>query len=68
MGFVVVASLMIFIAIVIGVTTSKQTEHSFESSCLYDRDTINIMKTYKLINDEEYRLMLDRLEKEKKLR
>lgn len=67
MEFVVVASLMVFIAIVIGGRTSRQTENPFESSCLYDRDTINIMKTYKLINDEEYRLMLDKLEKEKKI-
>lgn len=67
MEFVIVASLMITIAIVIGAVTNKQTMDEIKDNCLYDKDTVSIMKRYKLINDEECRLMLDKLKKEKEI-
>lgn len=67
MEFVIVASLMVIIAIVIGAVTNKQTMDEIKDNCLYDKDTVSIMKRYKLINDEECRLMLDKLKKEKEI-
>lgn len=67
MEFVIVASLMVTIAIIIGAITNKQTIDEIKDGCLYDKDTVTIMKRYKLINDEECRLMLDKLKKDKEL-
>ena len=65
MAFVVVASLLIFIASMVGRVTSKQAIVELEKKSLYDKTTVDIMKTYKLINDEEYKLMLLELKEEK---
>ncbi|MGL4875528.1 MAG: hypothetical protein ACRC30_12860 [Clostridium sp.] len=66
MEFVIVAILLIVIASIIGAISSKNINmRSGEKECLYDKQTIDIMKTYCLINDEEYRLMLKNLNERK---
>ncbi|MGL4847608.1 MAG: hypothetical protein ACRC28_01590 [Clostridium sp.] len=66
MEFVLVASLLIVTASIVGVMTTKHVNtKNREEKCLYDKETIDIMKTYCLINDEEYRLMLKNLNEKK---
>lgn len=62
MEFVIVISFIVLIAIVIG-RTANSSEVIPDKKCLYDQDTVKIMRTYKLINDDEYRLMLADLKK-----
>ncbi|MGL5649012.1 MAG: hypothetical protein ACRDDY_14275 [Clostridium sp.] len=66
MEFVLVASLLIVIASIVGVISAKHVNaRNREDECLYDKETVDIMKTYCLINDEEYRLMLKNLNEKK---
>lgn len=66
MEFVLVASILIVAATIVGVMSAKHVNSkNGEEKCLYDKETIDIMKTYCLINDEEYRLMLKNLNEKK---
>lgn len=65
MEFVIGTSFIILFLVMI-VRDSIRSKNIVKNEYLYDQETVRIMKNYKLINDDEYRLMIENLKKKEK--
>ena len=65
MEFVIGISFIILFLVMI-VRDSIRSKNIVKNEYLYDQETVRIMKNYKLINDDEYRLMIENLKKKEK--
>lgn len=65
MEFVIGTSFIILFLVMI-VRDSIRSKNIRKNECLYDQETVRIMRNYKLINDDEYRLMIENLKKKEK--
>lgn len=63
MDFIVVAICMAVIAIIIGIkTNSYNISECISEKKLYDKETLEIMKRYDLITEDQYKNMIDSIE------
>ena len=65
MEFVIGISFIILFLVMI-VRDSIRSKNIVKNEYLYDQETVRIMRNYKLINDDEYRLMIENLKKKEK--
>ncbi|MGL4572765.1 MAG: hypothetical protein ACRCVJ_17070 [Clostridium sp.] len=62
MDFIVVMTILVLIALLIGnISIQKNDDNKISTEPLYDRDTLSIMKTYGLISEDQYREMNDKI-------
>lgn len=62
MDFIVVMTILVLIALLIGnISISKNDDNKISTEPLYDRDTLSIMKNYGLISEDQYKEMNDKI-------
>ncbi|MCR6516235.1 MAG: hypothetical protein ACRDCB_07515 [Clostridium sp.] len=60
MGFISIALIMIIIAVIVGANINcKNIDKYLEKDILYDKDTLDILKRYELITEEQYNDMIE---------